>query len=315
MKYTSKLRPALTRLAHLLRLLLKIVLIVLSLATYEVSQSPRSGTQSNLPPATTVQNYRKRNIKLIIALFLCGLAFGLYGWNTRPPNDAPPALNEPGVIYYTVSPAPSDLDVKAEIDAGTPSRETLTFTMSASVSYYYSIHIVPDVDYASPCGSAPFTVSLSVTGPVYIFTGVSSPSGNVLIRMCWYRYPPVNYDGAYLSAALPSLGGWSTPVTNKSHFHPAYTVQLDFNDLQYILQSGVSPNDPFDAGYWNWTPNDPTQPVVIADAVDPARESSESHMAFRSGIALGIAGAFLVTLMPELFGYPLYRRGKRKKGK
>jgi hypothetical protein len=148
----------------------------------------------------------------------------------------------------------------------------------------------------------------------------------------------VPHIGAFLSFALPPVvlnvsGPLGAPVNTVATFD----TEIGMSELHTVtLASGNAPSevirDPavnsLDPGNnfltsWVWAETDTltgpsglpatvqTTPVAVSAATDVATASSESHEAFLSGVAWGIAGGAFVGALQEILGN--LKRPLRKK--
>jgi len=139
------------------------------------------------------------------------------------------------------------------------------------------------------------------------WTNVDSVGPGVDVYICWSHVAPVRLAGAYLSAQF-------APVTLVyGHLQHVLSVLIlkgaDTSD--FSIQSPVTPRST-NATSWSWFQAASTQSIHLS-AINVTTSQYENHQAFLSGIALGIAGGALITILQELVA-PFSRRKDERIG-
>jgi len=142
-------------------------------------------------------------------------------------------------------------------------------------------------------------------GPV-AETIVNSVGPGVYVDICYPRTPPVRFVGAYLSAQFPKVQLLSGRLQN---LRSKLTVK-GANTADFSIQSPLSPSST-DVASWTWSQAGGL--AIHFSAIDASTSQYENHQAFLSGIALGIAGGALITILQELV-VPFSRRKDKRLG-
>jgi hypothetical protein len=133
------------------------------------------------------------------------------------------------------------------------------------------------------------------------WTDVDSVGPGVDVYICWRRDAPVRVSGAYLSAQFPPI----SLVYDYLQRVDSVLILKGANTADYSIQSPVSPLAT-DATSWSWAQAASAQSIHLS-AIDVSTSQHENYESFLSGIAFGIAGGALITLLQELVA-PLSRR-------
>lgn len=151
---------------------------------------------------------------------------------------------------------------------------------------------------------------LAITGnsPGWAPAGTLRPLGQ--IDLCWHtRHAPLSFDGAYASAAIPSVTADSPGQLTGIHVNRIlYFTNPRANNqpvtAQYNVQGGSLPNVTGPFG-WRWT-NNTSGDLIEMTAVNLSSSQHEAYRGFLSGVLFAIAGGGLILLLQELLG-PLAR--------
>ncbi len=265
------------------------------------------------------------------ALAAVSVIFFALGFRTEPAAGGPPEIPGAPALVLAFNPlprtlVPGSLSVYSYLRQLSSERARLTLEVygnfRARVSpIAWTLDVMGFSGYNCKPRPAPVP-SERISGPVsaraagYVIKGSSSgvPPGQtrdqpfLFVRFCWQRSSPIVSSGSYLSAELPrvTLAEGTGTVTR--------TLQLPGETLsQYTLQGGVSPGA-MNGTQWVWKSalsnnldSQASAPIpVIAASI--AGLQQDNHRAFLSGIFFGVAGAALVTLIPESFGAAGRRR-------
>jgi hypothetical protein len=102
--------------------------------------------------------------------------------------------------------------------------------------------------------------------------------------------------------AMPGPG---RPITSV-----ARVLSITSDASLYTLQSQFSPVDATDQS-WQWSSQVPVGDIVHVTAINQSVTQHETYLSFLSGIAFGIAGGAVITILQELLD-PLSRRRDRR---
>jgi hypothetical protein len=132
-------------------------------------------------------------------------------------------------------------------------------------------------------------------------------SGFYYVRLCWASGGPVALSGSYLSAQLPAMDSFDS--------NPNIKVTRQLNPVagdtaNYVIQSISQPTSVTSSG-WQWSGFPPSEQITLS-AVNVGGTQHDSYLAFLSGIAFGVAGGALITLIQELLTPLSDRRRARR---
>jgi hypothetical protein len=136
---------------------------------------------------------------------------------------------------------------------------------------------------------------------------VNSVGPGVDVYICFPRTTPVRFIGAYLSAQFPRVQLLSGRLQD---LRSVLTLK-GANTADFSIQSPFSPSST-NATSWTWSQAASEQAIHLS-AIDVSTSQYENHQAFLSGIALGIAGGALITILQELVA-PFSRRKDERLG-
>ncbi len=180
-------------------------------------------------------------------------------------------------------------------------------------------------------GSPPFNFAIPVARTAPLFYAKTDPSeppltwvigrGVLLVELCWYSGGPVGLDGAYLSAWLPpeidfwpsgfARGVAALQVPSQEVTRISRTLEPNTGDTaNFTVQSQVAPNAST-ASSWQWSTTLSATTGVRVSAVNVSTSQRGTYLSFLSGIAFGIAGGAVITILQELLGPLSRRRDKR----
>jgi hypothetical protein len=264
---------------------------------------------------------------LLATLLVFTVGFGLAGWAIRPASGGFAAV--PADLELTLTKAPPALTFTESMAASGDEGAVLAITaigLPDSVPVGPWTLLVKNLGVGRPCTPRYATVeykrvriippsveqhvtdrNLSRSESYTRITG----SGPFYVQLCWPSNGPVSSNGAYLSARFPV-----TYVLVPRDSQPI-TRQLNLGSLDaadYAIQSLQQPTSVTQDG-WQWDVA-PTysayQPEPLSfSAVNTSETQHDSYDAFLSGIAFGVAGGALVSLMAELVA-PFRSRQERR---
>jgi hypothetical protein len=150
-------------------------------------------------------------------------------------------------------------------------------------------------------------LSLGAFGGPQSWTRVDSVGPGVDVYICWSRDGAVSQVGAYLSAQFAPV---SLLYGRLQHVRSVLILK-GADTADYSIQSPVTPQKTNPTS-WAWAQAASAQSIHLS-AIDVTTSQYENHQAFLSGIALGIAGGALITILQELVA-PFSRRKDERFG-
>ena len=154
----------------------------------------------------------------------------------------------------------------------------------------------------------------STGGPPVTHTQVTS-DGALDVVFCWASGAggPVSLKGSYLSAQFPSIYFADYALNPPDVSLTQYLVPSHGDTANYALQAATAPTRS-SAGQWEWSTSKysiGSDPLRIS-AVDTNGTQHDSYRSFLSGIAFGVAGGALISLVTELVAPFTRRRDARQ---
>ena len=155
----------------------------------------------------------------------------------------------------------------------------------------------------------PLFPTVSPGAPAY--SSVSG-SGILYVKFCWPADAPVEFRGPYLSADWPPGPDIDEFETNPQLSSVERVLVLGAGDdtANYAFQSPVVPNSSAQ-NQWEWDMS--AADNIRVAAINISANQNETYRTFLSGIAFGVAGGVVVTLLQELVT-PFNRRRDAKIG-
>jgi hypothetical protein len=256
------------------------------------------------------------HLPLIIALVLIVIVLSVYGWSSRPPADGFATVNAPAELQVTANGATAltetlqrtaDNGAVLGLDGGEPSGEWTVVVWNLGNGY-----LCTPADRYLPGQDAVDVVVHQKLGPYTGgFTGGVGPNpilqqvvshGYLYVQFCWHSHGPVSLNGAYLNAQLVPvyLNGNAGTLTS-------VLIPDGGNTANDTLQSLTPPTSQF-AGYWQWSNEPNSSDSISATGINSSVTQHDTYLNFLSGIAFGVAGGALITLIQELFDPLRFRR-------
>jgi hypothetical protein len=136
------------------------------------------------------------------------------------------------------------------------------------------------------------------------WTQVAS-SGPFYVELCWSSGGPVSLGGSYLSAQFPPVSSSPSTVAVTPILNPDGGDTANYTIQSTTAPTGSTPNS------WSWSTRASASETIHLSAVNTSGTQHDTYRGFLSGVAFGIAGGALITLIQELVG-PLSRRREER---
>jgi len=265
------------------------------------------------------------HLELVVVLVIICAVFTAFGWSWRPQSSGFPTVPENlSITMITGGPPTIDETMTRTADNGS----TLQLVDGAfgsgltepNNSTAWTLRIL-NLGAATVCtprenvidgGSRGIAVARQHVKVVEVGSttpGVSGlrtqvqSSGFYDVVLCWKKNGPVNLNGSYLSAQFPPLYNDNGSISMSRSL-----TARGGDTANYTIQSAPTPSGS-DAQSWNW--NVSASDSIRLSAVNSSDTQHDSYRGFLSGVALGLAGGALITLIQELVT-PLSRRRDSK---
>jgi hypothetical protein len=269
---------------------------------------------------------RSLHLIMVSVLIIVLVAFVVVGWALRPPTAGFPSVPSNLTMQVTatgVSTMTERLVLRSDGRARLVT-ESVQNPQGPTKVLLYDLHdghvctpkqtvsVNGDVVHEQPTPA--FTVkrihqplSLGAFGGPQSWTRVDSVGPGVDVYVCWSHGGPVSQVGAYLSAQFAPV----SLLYGRLHHVRSVLILKGANTADYSIQSPVTPlrTNPTS---WAWAQAASAQSIHLS-AIDVTTSQHENHQAFLSGIALGIAGGALITILQELIA-PFSRRKDERVG-
>lgn len=269
---------------------------------------------------------------MVSILFIVLVVFVAVGWTLRPPTSGFPSVSNnltlqvsaPGVRTMTErlvlrADGGARLIVQSVQNPKGPTtlwinhwagERVCTPKQTVSVTYGDEMHVHPipafKVKFLRQQTATGVPIPNGPAGPVTSIE-VDSVGPGVDVYICFRRAAPVRFVGAYLSAQFAPISLVNAHLQNVR----SVLILKGANTADFSIQSPVSPLST-DATSWFWAQPATAQRIHLS-AINVTTSQYENHQAFLSGIALGIAGGALITILQELVA-PFSRRKDERTG-
>jgi hypothetical protein len=287
------------------------------LKKYPGKKAARNMSSSDSGEGKAVGYFRQLHVELLSVLIIIFVVLVIVGWQLRPASGGFPSVDDGLVLFYS-GPA---LTGEAEGITLTPGGGSM-LVLNGSGTGSWKV-AVPGLDGGKFCGTdiqgerARAVVRTIGSSTETVVRG----SNGFSLKLCWPKGGVADVDGAYLSAAFPTIeseqdapaGSGSRPAVRGAYAVPGgvtgYSPSYDLSgtdqfgsDRDWSFQSQAPASR---VGIWSWSP-DVGSPFGVA-AVNTNISQHADYLSFLSGLLLGVAAGALISILTELVA-PFSRR-------